>query len=168
MGYANTEKWGRCYETFAGHGTYCTLTTVNSDTSMGYGFTPTWADVDNSVIIGAYLDCIICSQTNNSGGGNYITNSTYPAAYPKITAKPTGHAQFDAISNIYGMCGSRANVTNAPVGRIYGDTNFSSIFSSGSSHYWNHEVEFIFYQCAANTNNLYIEDCFFIWRFYVR
>jgi hypothetical protein len=163
MGYARTEAWGRPIEFNGGFAGGLSVTTVEQDIAMGQGQFPTWADLDNGQVIGAYCDLQIPWFNNLFAGTNYIVSATYA----KLCCNAIGHGVFDCISNLNNMMVSNAALNQYPYVRIFGDENFSSLFQPGS-HYFGHNCEWSLYNIAALQNSIYLGGMNFIFRFYVR
>ena len=163
MGYGNTDITQRGKELGAGFDFDLQLSTIVTNSDIGAGSFPTKLDLDNGQVIGAFVDVIVPTITNTFAGGNWILAD---AGYPTFQVVPTGHGAIDTHSNLTLACSARAAGAFS-YGRIYGDTNFASIFNT-SSHYFGHVVTFTAKNIRSQQNNLYLESFIFVFRFYVR
>jgi hypothetical protein len=163
MGYGNTDITQREKILGAGFGFDLQLSTIVTNSDIGAGSFPSKLDLDNGQIIGAFVDVIIPTITNTFAGGNWILAD---AGYPVFQVVPNGHGAIDTHSNLTLACSTRVAGT-FNYARIYGDTNFSSIFQS-TPHYFGHAVTFTAKNIRSEQNNLYLESFIFIFRFYVR
>jgi hypothetical protein len=165
MGYAQTTHWGHPYEINAGFGVGIPITTVVvADWNIGGGQIPTYADLDKGEVIGAYCDVCIPSFVNSFAGSNWLRAD---AGYPTVSVVPIGHSKIEAISDMTLACYSDPAGTY-PYNWIYGDTNFASIFSSPTSHYFGHNCYFYLSNVRANSTGIFINNFIFRFRFYVR